>query len=403
MTSSSSVLLPTYARSELAFDRGHGAWLETTDGRRYLDFAAGIAVNVVGHTHPHVVAALKAQADKLWHVSNLYRIPEQERLGARLAEATFAERIFFGNSGAEAIELAIKMARRYHWARGNPERFRIVTVEGAFHGRTIAAVNAGGQAKYLEGFGPRLDGFDQVPFGDRAAMEAAIGPETAAVMLEPVQGEGGIRAFAADDLAWLRALCDKHGILLIFDEIQCGFGRTGHLFAHEAAGITPDIMAIAKALGAGFPVGACLATESASEAMTLGTHGSTYGGNPLAMAVSNAVLDIVLEDGFLDHVRRVSGRFVQGLSSLTGRYPRLFEEVRGTGLILGLKCVIPNVEVLAAVRRHELLAVGAGQNVLRLLPPLTVTEAEIDEALARLDAAAEELSAAPVKAASAGA
>ncbi|MEO1200414.1 MAG: aspartate aminotransferase family protein [Pseudomonadota bacterium] len=392
MTPHSTALFQTYARSDLAFERGEGSWLIATDGRRFLDFAAGIAVNVVGHSHPHVVEALKHQADKLWHVSNLYRIPEQERLGARLTDVTFADRVFFGNSGAEAIELAIKLARRYQWANGAPERYRIITFEGAFHGRTIAAVNAGGQAKYLEGFGPRLEGFDQVPFGDLAALEAAIGQETAAILVEPVQGEGGIRPLPIEHLKAMRGLCDKHGLLLMFDEIQCGFGRTGHLFAHQAARVTPDVMAVAKALGAGFPVGACLATEAASAPMSLGTHGSTYGGNPLAMAVSNAVLDVVLADGFLDHVRRVSGRFVQGLSSLVARYPELFHDARGTGLILGLGCVVPNTDVLAAVRDEGLLAVGAGQNVLRLLPPLTVSEDEIDEALARLEAAAMALS-----------
>lgn len=393
MSQPGSVLLPTYARSEFAFERGEGSWLYDTAGERYLDFAAGIAVNVVGHSNPHVVEALKAQADKLWHVSNLYRIPEQERLAERLTAATFADRVFFTNSGAEAIECAIKMARRYHWANGQPERFRIVTFEGAFHGRTLAAIAAGGQEKYLEGFGPPVPGFDQVPFGDHDAVKEVIAPETAAIMIEPVQGEGGIRAVPPECLRGLRDLCDEHGLLLIFDEIQCGLGRTGALFAHEHAGVTPDIMAVAKALGAGFPVGACLATEDAAAAMTVGTHGSTYGGNPLAMTVGNAVLDILLEPGFLPHVRDMALRFRQGLAAIVDQFPTVFNGMRGTGLMLGLQCGVPNKDVIAALRGHKLLCVGAGDNVVRLLPPLTVNEDEVTDALARIEAAAAEVAA----------
>ena len=307
-------LLPTYSRADVAFERGEGPYIYSTSGERFLDFGGGIAVNVLGHAHPHLVAALTAQAAKLWHTSNLYRIPGQERLAERLVAATFADTVFFGNSGAEAVECSIKMARKYHAARGEPQRYRLITVEGAFHGRTLATIAAGGQKKYLEGFGPKVEGFDQVPFGDHEALIQAIGPETAGILIEPIQGEGGIRPFGWDYLRTLRALCDEQGLLLVLDEIQTGFGRTGKLFAHEWAGIAPDIMAIAKGLGGGFPVGACLATEKAAAGMTSGTHGSTFGGNPLAMAVGNAVLDVVLAPGFLDHVNRVANYFVRGFS-----------------------------------------------------------------------------------------
>jgi acetylornithine/N-succinyldiaminopimelate aminotransferase len=382
-----SPLYPTYARAELAFERGDGAWLTTADGTRYLDFMGGVAVNVLGHAHPHLVAALKAQAEKLWHVSNIFEIPGQQALGARLVAATFADRVFFGNSGAEAIECAVKTARRYHYVNGAPERFRIITFEGAFHGRTLAAIAAGGQAKYLEGFGPKVEGFDQVPFGDRKALEAVIGPETAAILVEPIQGEGGVRPLPPAELRYLRQLCDERGLLLVLDEIQTGMGRTGKLFAHEWAGVTPDIMAIAKGLGGGFPVGACLATREAAAGMTAGTHGSTFGGNPLAMAVGNAVLDVVLQEGFLDHVRQIGLRLKQKLAGLIDAHPDLVEEIRGEGLMLGVKCRAPHVEVLAAARDEGLLLVTAGDNVVRLLPPLIVGEVEVDEAIRRLDAA----------------
>jgi len=385
---STASLYATYARADLTFERGEGVWLEASDGRRYLDFAAGIAVNGLGHAHPHLVAALKNQAEKLWHVSNVFRIPEQERLGERLCAATFADRVFFTNSGSEAIEAAIKTARRYHHVTGHPERFRIVTFEGAFHGRTLAAIAAGGQAKYLEGFGPKVEGFDQVPFGDIDALEKAIGPETAGVLVEPIQGEGGIRPLSNDALRRIRALCDEHGLLLILDEVQCGIGRTGHLFAHQRAGITPDLMAVAKGIGGGFPLGACLASEEAAKGMTLGTHGSTYGGNPLAMAVGNAVLDVVMEPGFLDNVQRLGLVFKQKLAALVDAHPQVFEEIRGDGLMLGLKCRVAAADVVAAARDQQLLTVGAGDNVVRLLPPLIVTESDIAEAVDRLDAAA---------------
>ena len=380
-------ILPTYNRVDLVFERGEGAWLFTGDGERYLDFTAGIAVNVLGHAHPHLVAALTEQAGKLWHLSNLFRIEGGERLAARLTAATFADTMFFTNSGAEALECAIKMARKYHSASGQPERARIITFEGAFHGRTLATIAAGGNAKYLEGFGPAMPGFDQVPFGDLDAVKAAIGPETGAVLIEPVQGEGGVRAVSWAFLRELRALCDAHGLLLILDEVQCGVGRTGKFFAHEWAGITPDIMAVAKGIGGGFPVGACLATENAAKGMTAGTHGSTYGGNPLAMSVANAVLDVVLEEGFFAQVLATSARLRQRLAELKDRHPAVIAEVRGEGLLLGLRTVVPNTDLIAAMRAEGMLAPSAADNVVRLLPPLTIGDAEIDAAFAKLDAA----------------
>jgi len=384
---SDSPLFATYARADLAFERGEGPWLIATDGRRYLDFMGGIAVNVLGHAHPHLVAALTEQAQRLWHVSNIFEIPGQRELGARLVAATFADRVFFTNSGAEAIEAAIKTARRYHFARGAPERFRIVTFEGAFHGRTLAAIAAGGQTKYLEGFGPKVEGFDQVPFGDRKALEAAIGPETAAILIEPIQGEGGVRPVPPAELRHIRELCDSQGLLLILDEIQTGMGRTGRLFAHEWAAIQPDLMAIAKGIGGGFPLGACLATAEAAAGMTAGTHGTTFGGNPLAMAVGNAVLDVVLADGFLERVRQTGLKLKQKLAAIADTHPETIEAIRGEGLMLGVKCRAPNTDVAAAARAEGLLVVPAGDNVVRLLPPLIIGDAEVDEAIHRLDAA----------------
>jgi len=388
---STSPLFATFARADVAFERGEGAWLTDSRGERWLDFGTGIAVNALGHAHPHLVEAIKAQAEKLWHVSNAFRIPEQERLAERLVQASFADRVFFTNSGAEAMECAIKTARRYHWAAGHPERVRFVTMEGAFHGRTLATLAAGGQAKYLEGFGPRVDGFDQVPFGDLEAVKAAVGPETAGIIVEPIQGEGGIRPLGTPLLKELRALCDANGILLIFDEVQCGIGRTGKLFAHEWAGITPDILASAKGLGGGFPVGACLATEAAAAAMTAGSHGTTFGGNPLAMAVGNAVLDVVLADGFLEQVQAAGLRLKQGLAQVVDQHPAVFEGVRGEGLMLGLKCVKPVGDFAAALRGQHMLGIAAGENVLRILPPLIVSEADIQEAVRRIDLAATAL------------
>ncbi|MDX1402423.1 MAG: aspartate aminotransferase family protein, partial [Kiloniellales bacterium] len=334
----SDALMPTYARIDLAFERGEGAYLYTRDGRRYLDFAAGIAVNSLGHSHPHLVKALSEQAGRLWHVSNLYRIPEGERLAARLADASFADKVFFANSGAEAVEGAMKIARRYHYDRGEGARSRIIACSNAFHGRTLTTLSAAGEEKKLEGFGPRSPGFDHVAFGNMNELRAAISGETAAILVEPIQGEGGIRKADPEFLKGLRAVCDEFGLLLIFDEVQCGMGRTGTLFAHHSAGVAPDIMALAKGLGGGFPIGAILATEKASAGMTAGTHGSTFGGNPLAMAVGNAVLDVMLTEGFLDQVKQ-TGRTLHGrLEEIASRYPLVIEEVRGEGLILGLKC-----------------------------------------------------------------
>ncbi len=380
-------LVPTYARSELSFARGEGAYLFTASGERYLDFASGVAVTALGHAHPHLVHTLSEQAKRLWHVSNLHRIPEQERLAERLCAATFADRAFFANSGAEAVECAIKAARRYHYKSGAPERYRLITFDGAFHGRTLATIAAGGQAKHLEGFGPPVDGFDQVATFDIAAVEAAIGDKTAGILIEPIMGEGGMREVPTRFLQDLRALADAKGILLLLDEVQTGMGRTGRLYAHEWAGITPDIMATAKGLGGGFPVGACLMTEAVGAAMTTGSHGSTFGGNPLAMAVANAVLDVVLADGFLDQVAKMGLRLKQRLAALADEHGAIIEDVRGQGLMLGLKCKVPNQELLQALRAEKLLTVQAGDNVVRFLPPLIVTEAEIDQACAKLDAA----------------
>jgi len=388
-----SALLPTYARAPIAFERGEGAWLVAEDGDRYLDFGAGIAVNALGHAHPHLVEALTAQAQKLWHTSNLFQIPEGERLGRRLVEATFADVAFFANSGAEANEAAIKMARKYHAVGGCPERYRIITFEGAFHGRTLATIAAGGQQKYIEGFGPKVEGFDQVPVGDFAALEAMIGPETAALMIEPIQGEGGLRVIPGETLRRLRALCDAQGLLLIMDEVQTGVGRTGRFFAHEWSGVTPDIMSAAKGIGGGFPLGVCLATAEAARGMTAGTHGTTFGGNPLAMAVGNAVLDVVLGDGFLAHVERMGLLLTQKLAGLIDRHPHVFAELRGQGLMRGLKLNVPNTEFTAAARARHLLVIPAGDNVIRLLPPLIVGAAEVEEAVVRLEAAATDLEA----------
>jgi acetylornithine/N-succinyldiaminopimelate aminotransferase len=383
--------LPTYARVDLAFERGEGAWLTTADGERYLDFTSGVAVNVLGHAHPRLVEALTEQAQKLWHVSNLYRIPGAERLADRLCALTFADTVFFCNSGTEAIEGAIKMARKYQSASGKPERFRIVTFEGAFHGRTLAALAAGGQQKYLEGFGPPVEGFDQVPFADLEATKKAIGPQTGAIMIEPVMGEGGVRVVPHNFLRALRELCDKHGLLLIFDEVQTGVGRTGDLFAYQHSGVEPDIMALAKALGGGFPIGAFLATSEAAKGMTAGTHGSTFGGNPLAMAVANAVLDVVTADGFLARVKRNALLLKQRLAELKDRHAAVIAEVRGEGLLIGLRMVPPAAAMVEELRAEKMLTPSAGDNVVRLLPPLIIGETEISEAVARIDRACTRL------------
>jgi acetylornithine/N-succinyldiaminopimelate aminotransferase len=386
-----SAVMPTYGRTDLEFERGEGAWLTTSDGRRFLDFGTGIAVTALGHAHPHLVAALKDQAEKLWHTSNLYRIAGQERLAERLVANSFADTMFFCNSGAEAMECALKAARRYHQAQGAKDKYRVITAQGSFHGRTLATISAGGQEKHLDGFAPKVDGFDQVAFGNLNEARAAITPQTGAVVVEPVQGEGGVIPADPEYLKGLRAMADEFGLLLIFDEVQTGMGRTGKLFAHEWSGVTPDIMALAKGLGGGFPIGACLATERAAEYMTAGTHGSTFGGNPLAMAAANAVLDVLLEPGFMDGVAATAEKLWSKLDTLVAKYGAVFECVRGKGLMIGIKCKIPNGEVVAKILDNGMLTVPAGDNVVRLLPPLIIGDAEIDAAISILDKSAAAL------------
>ena len=391
--SSASHLLPVFARVDLGFERGEGAWLVATNGERYLDFTSGVAVNALGHCHPHLVAALQEQATRLWHMSNLFQSPDGERLAARLCEASFADFVFFANSGAEAMECAIKITRKHHAAKGHGERYRIVTFEGAFHGRTLATLAATGSAKYLEGFGPPMEGFDQVALGDLDAVRKAIGPQTAGILIEPLQGEGGVRAAPPSFYKSLRQLCDDNGLVLIFDEVQTGMGRTGELFAYKRLGVAPDVMPLAKALGGGFPIGACLATADAAAGMTPGSHGSTFGGNPLAVAAANAVLDVMLKPGFFEHVRKMSLLLKQKLAAVIDRHPAVLAEVRGEGLLIGVKAVVPSADLVTALREQHLLTVGAGDNVVRLLPPLIVNEAEIEEAVQRLDRACAALSA----------
>ena len=387
----SSHLLPTYARVDLAFERGEGAWLYTASGERYLDFTSGVAVNALGHAHPRLIAALTEQAHKLWHTSNLYRVEEQERLAERLCAASFADFVFFCNSGTEAIEGAVKMARKYHAVSGRPERFRIVTFEGAFHGRTLAALAATSNKKYLDGFGPPVEGFDQVPYNDLEAVKKTIGPTTAAILIEPVMGEGGVRVVPHAFLKALRELCDRHGLLLIFDEIQTGIGRTGELFAYQRTGVEPDIMTLAKALGGGFPIGAFLGTAEAAKGMTPGTHGSTFGGNPLAVAVANAVLDEVTADGFLESVRKNALLLKQRLAELKDRHGSLIAEVRSEGLLMGLRMVLPVGEMVDELRADKMIAPAAGDNVVRLLPPLIIGEEEIAYAVNAIDRACARL------------
>jgi acetylornithine/N-succinyldiaminopimelate aminotransferase len=386
-----SHVLPTYNRAPLAFERGEGTWAIATDGTRYLDLGAGIAVNALGHANPELVAALTEQANRIWHVSNLYQIPQQERLADLLVEHTFADTAFITNSGTEAAELAIKMVRKYWSEQGEPDRIEILTFEGAFHGRSTGAIAASASEKMVKGFGPLMPGFRQLPWGDMAALEAAISEHTAAVMLEPVLGEGGIRPLPDADLRLIRELCDRTGALLVLDEVQSGMGRTGKLFAHEYAGITPDIMMVAKGIGGGFPLGAVLATEKAAAAMVAGTHGSTYGGNPLACAVGSKVMEIIATPEFLAEVNRKSALFRQKLEGLVAAHPDVFESVRGQGLMLGLKCKVAPTDLVKAGYAEHLLTVPAADNTLRLLPPLTITDAEIAEAVARLDRAAGRL------------
>ncbi|AKS46863.1 acetylornithine aminotransferase apoenzyme [Octadecabacter temperatus] len=387
-------VLPTYNRAPLNFVSGEGSWLVEADGRRFLDLGAGIAVNVLGHAHPELVEALTTQAGKLWHTSNLYHIGPQQKLADMLVETTFADTVFFTNSGTEACEMAVKMARKYHFENGAPERTDIITFDGSFHGRSSAGIAAAGSEKMTKGFGPLLPGFVHLPFGDHDALtEAAKSPTVGAIMVEPVQGEGGIRPLPDACLKGLRDLCDEHGLLMILDEVQCGVARTGKLFAHEWAGITPDIMMVAKGIGGGFPLGAVLATETAAMGMTAGTHGSTYGGNPLACAVGCKVMDIVAEPAFIADVSRKAGLFRQKLEGLVASHPDVFEDVRGTGLMLGLKCKAVNMDIVTANYAQELLTVPAADNVIRLLPPLNITDAEIDEAISRLEKAATHITA----------
>ena len=380
-------VMPTYGRYDVAFERGEGCYLVSTDGRRFLDFAAGIAVNALGHAHPHLVEKLTEQVAKVWHTSNLYRIPGQETLAERLVANTFADTVFFCNTGAEANECAIKVARKYQDESGAPERFRVITIGGAFHGRTLATLAAGRQEKHLKGFGPIVDGFDQVAFGNLNELRAAIGPETAAILVEPIQGEGGVRANDLDYLRECRKIADEFGLLLIFDEVQCGVGRTGKFFAHEWAGVTPDVMAVAKGIGSGFPMGACLATEKAAKGMKPGTHGSTFGGNPLAMAAANAVLDVMLAPGFFEQVQKIARVLRAELEAAVKRHPKVLAEVRGSGLMLGLRCHVPNTEVTNRLREEGVLTVTAGDNVVRILPPLIIEESHVREAIAALDRA----------------
>lgn len=385
----SSALMPNYNPADIVFERGEGPWLYTDTGETYLDFTSGIAVNTLGHADPRLVKAVQDQAEKLWHISNIYRIPGQEKMAERLVDHSFADRAFFCNSGAEAIECGLKAIRRYHYKEGRPGVFRVITFEGAFHGRTLATIAAGGNPAYTEGFEPSLDGFDQVPFGDIEAVKRAIGPATGGILVEPVQGEGGLAAAPDGFLTQLREICDAEGLLLMFDEVQCGVARTGRLFAHEWDHVSPDIMALAKGIGGGFPVGACVMTEAVAQHMTPGTHGTTFGGNPLAMSVANAVFDVITEDGFLDHVNRIGGYFSQKLGALKDTMPDRVADIRGRGLMLGVQFTpeVSNVDVMMAAREEKLLIPRAGSNVVRLLPPLTIDTDVVDEAVARLERA----------------
>ena len=381
-------VMPTYARNELTFERGEGAYLFATDGRKYLDFASGVAVTSLGHAHPRLNAALNRQAQKLWHCSNLFQVAEQKRMAERLTGLSFADTVFFCNSGAEAMEGAIKVARKYHAEIGHPEKYRLICCNGSFHGRTLATLAAAGNEKYLKGFGPPAPGFDHVSYGNLNEMRNKVGPETAGVIVEPVQGEGGLAVGSIEYLKGLRAMCDEFGLLLVFDEVQTGMGRTGKLFAHEWAGVAPDIMALAKGLAGGFPVGACLATERAASGMTAGTHGSTFGGNPLAMAVANEVLSILTEPGFFARVERMAKLLRERLDALAKAYPKLFVEARGKGLLTGLKCIVVNTELVDRLRHAGLLTVGAGENVVRLLPPLIIEDSHVEEAVGIIDSVA---------------
>jgi acetylornithine/N-succinyldiaminopimelate aminotransferase len=376
-----SAILGTYKRRNIAFARGKGTYVYSTKGEKFLDFVSGIAVNSLGHCHPHLVKTIQAQSKKLWHVSNVFTIPEQERLAKRLTENTFADYVIFQNSGAEATEASIKVARKYFYEIGKPGRNRIITFSGAFHGRTLASLFAANNKEHTLGFGPKVEGFDQVPFGDHEALKKAITKKTAAIMIETIQGEGGIRVIPNYCLKGLRKLCDQHGILLILDEVQCGVGRTGKFFAFEWAGVEPDIVPIAKGIGGGFPVGACLVNKKVAVGMKPGTHGSTFGGNPLAMSIGNAVLDIILKKGFLENVQKVGKYFENHLNEIKDKYPDIIEEIRGIGLLRGIKLKVDTAKFLDHLFKNKMLGVKASDNVIRLLPPLTVTKKEIDQAI----------------------
>jgi acetylornithine/N-succinyldiaminopimelate aminotransferase len=384
--------MPTYGRWDVAVDRGEGCYLYATDGRKFLDFTSGIAVTSLGHCHPHLIAAVTAQAQKLWHVSNLFQIPGQQRLAERLVANSFADTVFFNNSGAEAVELSIKVARKYQSTTGHPERWRIIGCHGSFHGRSFATLAAAGAEAYLKGFGPPMEGFDHVAFNNLNEMRAAITDETAAILVEPVQGEGGVRAPSSDYLKGLRAICHEYGLLLVYDEVQSGMGRTGKLFAHEWAGVAPDVMAIAKALGNGFPVAACMASEKAAVGMVAGTHGSTFGGNPLAVAAGNAVMDVMLEPGFFERTQRAAQLLWGKLEALVGAHPKLFAELRGSGFLVGIRCqpTLTAGDFVAKLRAEGLLCLTAGENVLRILPPLVVSDVEISEGLGIIDKVARQ-------------
>lgn len=384
-------VMPSYGRTDIAFERGEGVYLFTADERKYLDFGAGVAVISLGHNHPHLVEALTRQASKVWHTSNLYHIPEQQRLAARLVENSFADTVFFCNSGAESVEASIKLMRKYQSANGNPERYRMISFEGSFHGRTLATISAGASDAHRAGFGPAVDGFDHVSFGNMNEVRDAVTAETAGIMVEPVQGEGGIMPADPRFLQDLRDLCDEAGLLLMFDEVQTGMGRTGRLWAYEWSGVAPDVMSSAKGLGGGFPIGACLATAEAAKGITAGTHGSTFGGNPLAASVGNAVLDVMLADGFFEHVNAMSGLIDAELKALANRHPVVIETTRGTGMMWGMKCVVPNMDLVTKAFEHGLLTVPAGDNVVRLLPPLVAEESHIREAIGILDTCCTEL------------
>jgi len=383
-------VLPSYARADLSFERGEGAYLFTADGKKYLDFASGVAVTGLGHCHPHLVKVLTEQAQKLWHCSNLFQVPGQQKLAERLIARSFADTAFFCNSGAEAVECAIKIARKYQSVSGHPEKYRLIACTGSFHGRTLATLAAAGNQKYLDGFGPPADGFDHVSFGNLNEMRAKVSSETAGILVEPVQGEGGLAAAPDGYLRGLRAICDEFGLVLVYDEVQCGMGRTGKLFAHEWEGVAPDILATAKALGGGFPVGACLATERVAVGMKPGTHGSTFGGNPLAMAIANAVLDVMLADGFFGKVDKMAQLLGRQLDALVRKHPKVLSERRGKGLLTGLKCVVPSSEMVEKLRHAGLLTVGAGENVVRLLPPLIIDESHVEEAIGIIDGVARQ-------------